>query len=78
MKLLKIDEDAHRILIEKRDEMKERGIENATISEAIRELHRCQLDYFLREIKRIESGELQGISAEEFKETLLKKINNHN
>ena len=40
MKVLRIDDNAHAILIKTRDELKESGIENATISEAIRELDR--------------------------------------
>lgn len=38
MKNLKIDEDAHRILMAARDELEKRGIENPNLSDAIREL----------------------------------------
>ena len=40
MKNLKIDEDAHRILMAARDELEKRGIENPNLSDAIRELSR--------------------------------------
>jgi hypothetical protein len=40
MKVLRIDENAHAILIKVRDGMQSNGIENATISDAIRELDR--------------------------------------
>ncbi len=38
MKNLKIDKDAHGILVCIREELKEQGIENPNISDAIREL----------------------------------------
>lgn len=40
MKQIKIDEDAHRILVNMKNEMKKRGIDNPNLSEAIRELQR--------------------------------------
>ncbi len=40
MKNLKIDEDAHRILVEARNALEDRGIENPNLSDAIRELDR--------------------------------------
>lgn len=40
MKNLKIDEDAHRILVAARDKLEKRGIENPNLSDAIRELDR--------------------------------------
>ncbi len=40
MKNLKIDEDAHRILVEARNALEERGIENPNLSDAIRELNK--------------------------------------
>lgn len=39
MKQIKIDEDAHHILIDTKKSMKERGIESPTLSGAIRELN---------------------------------------
>jgi hypothetical protein len=38
MKNLKIDEDAHRILVEARDALEKRDIENPNLSDAIRDL----------------------------------------
>ena len=38
MKNLKIDDDAHRILVSAREELEKRGIENPNLSDAIREL----------------------------------------
>ncbi len=38
MKNLKIDEDAHRILVGVRKTMEDKGIENPNLSDAIREL----------------------------------------
>jgi len=38
MKNLKIDEDAHSIIVAARDALEERGIENPNLSDAIREL----------------------------------------
>ena len=38
MKTLKIDDDAHRILVSVREDLKKRGIENPNLSDAIREL----------------------------------------
>lgn len=38
MKNLKIDEDAHRILLEAKERLKARGIQNPNVSDAIREL----------------------------------------
>lgn len=40
MKNLKIDEDAHRILLSAQNDLKKRGIENPNLSDAIRELDR--------------------------------------
>lgn len=38
MKNLKIDEDAHRILMAARKDLEKRGIENPNLSDAVREL----------------------------------------
>lgn len=40
MKVFKMDENAHFILCKIRDEMQKSGIENATLSDAVRELDR--------------------------------------
>lgn len=40
MKNLKIDPDAHRILVAAREDLEKRGIENPNLSDAIRELDR--------------------------------------
>lgn len=39
MKNLKIDDDAHRILVSARGDLEKRGIENPNLSDAIRELY---------------------------------------
>ncbi len=58
MKVLRIDDNAHAILIKLRDEMKKSGIENANISEAIREQDRRAKGH-TPEILSIDTSRLQ-------------------